>query len=351
MRCPVGWGTLPVVTMPPPAVRDDFAGPGGWDEGLRMLGITDGVIGVELDPWACATAEAAGHHRLRADVTRLNPIDWFGLEGYIASPPCPSWSRMGNGAGVAALDDLLGQAAGVLVGAPVHQVSSDPRVALMLEPLRVIVAARPRWVAFEQVPDCLPVWAHYAALLRTVGYSTATGMLDAADYGTPQHRRRAVLIAHLDRRVTLPAPTHGEDGGMLPLLPRVTVAEALGWTVAEAEARRVGNGPDAATYDCTWVTERPATTIAGRLVMCHPGANTNRFNTATKTRNDGLRLTLAEASVLQGFPADYPWQGNRGAAAQQLGNAVPPPLAAAVVGTLLGLDWPTLVDTAQGPVR
>ena len=319
---------------PPAAVRDDFAGPGGWDEGLRLLGITD-VVGIEHDRWACATAEAAGHRRSRADVTRLNPIDWFGLAGYVASPPCPSWSRMGNGAGMAALDDLLAQAAGVLAGAPIRQVSADTRVALMLEPLRAVGYLEPPWVALEQVPGCLPAWEHYATLLRARGYYVATGVLDAAAYGTPQHRRRAVLLAHRDRPVVLPAPTHGDAGGMFPLLPRVTVADALGWTVADAEARRVGNGPDAATYDCSWIAERPATTIVGNLVLHHPGTNTNRFNTATKTRNDGLRLTLAEASVLQGFPADYPWQGPLRVAAQQLGNAVPPPLAAAVLRPLL----------------
>ena len=56
-------------------IRDDFAGPGGWDEGLRLLGVTDHVVGFEWDRSACLTAKAeqiaegppmshAGHKRL-----------------------------------------------------------------------------------------------------------------------------------------------------------------------------------------------------------------------------------------------------------------------------------------------
>lgn len=50
-------------------VLDLFAGPGGWDEGAKPLGLRP--IGVEWDMAACRTAMKAGHTRVRADVAQL----------------------------------------------------------------------------------------------------------------------------------------------------------------------------------------------------------------------------------------------------------------------------------------
>lgn len=53
------------------------------------------------------------------------------------------------------------------------------------------------------------------------------------------------------------------------------------------------------------------------------------------TIHNGQRVTDAEAGVLQGFRRDYPWQGGRNHRAQQIANAVPPPMAAALLSTLI----------------
>lgn len=70
------------------AIVDGFAGPGGWSEGLRRLGYAE--VGLEIDATACATARAAGHERIEADVAALNPHDLAPAWGFIASPPCPA---------------------------------------------------------------------------------------------------------------------------------------------------------------------------------------------------------------------------------------------------------------------
>jgi site-specific DNA-cytosine methylase len=90
-----------------------------------------------------------------------------------------------------------------------------------------------------------------------------------------------------------------------------------------------------------WSLDRPATTIATRDLVPNPGANANRFNDATKSRNDGVRVTVAEAAILQSFRPDYPWQGTKTRQYQQVGNAVPPRLAAHVLAETIGTTPPT----------
>ena len=108
---------------------------------------------------------------------------------------------------------------------------------------------------------------------------------------------------------------------------------------AEVEPRV--NNQSGTDFDLAWPLDRPSPVIAGRELVTMPGANANRFNGSTKSRNDWIRVTAQEVAVLQSFPADYPWQGNKARQFQQIGNAVPPLLQAAVIATLLGepLRW------------
>lgn len=316
-------------------ILDLFAAGGGFDEGARLAGYDGPLVGIELDMDACRTAVAAGHARIRADVAAY-PAEVFAgkVSGLLASPPCQSFSRAGRRAGV---DDERGQ--------------------LVWEPLRWARAVQPEWVALEQVPDVLPIWQVTAAALREDGYSVWTGLLNSADYGVPQTRIRAVLIARRDGVALPPEPTHAalvaDDLFGSNLQPWITMADALGWSPQVAYRRTRGAGlierhgerPDTpATAPAptitgksrsdVWVLNRPATTAMGDPRIGRPGHKA-RDKGEAQFANGSVPVSVAEASILQSFRADYPWFGSKTSKHQQCGNAIPPLLAAAILRPLL----------------
>jgi DNA (cytosine-5)-methyltransferase 1 len=406
---------------------DDFAGPGGWDEGARMVGLR--AIGIEWDMAACLTAKAAGHARIRADVAAYPSEPFAGIPGYIASPPCQAWS-------------MAGKRKGELDRANCHRLADrmaagddgtdwtdweDPRSPLVCQPVRRVRELRPEWIALEEVPAVLGLWEHFARIFRNWGYSAWVGVLCAADYGVPQTRERCILMASRVAQVAPPVPTHSRDGDDGDLFDGkrekwVSMATALGWgfdeepsatvcdggtetggaepfgnmgyrkrlaafvsagvtgegrakdpatqpadtltgkgtpywtgwgytdrpapTVMAGEGGKqsgaewgsssVRNAMHAAQQSDHWAHKRPATTVVGSYcpdVIAAPGYRTkeSRQNAA-----DSIRVSVVEAGLLQSFPADYPWQGSRTKQYEQVGNAVPPLLAAHILAALTG---------------
>jgi DNA (cytosine-5)-methyltransferase 1 len=359
----------------PSQVVDLFAGAGGWEEGLRGSGYR--TLGIEQDAWACATAEAAGHPRLQADVAALDPMAFAPVAGLCASPPCQAYSCCGKHLGrydkpvVAACAHEL--AAGRDTRAARLEGCQDPRSLLTVEPLRWALALRPGWVAFEQVPAALGLWELLAGLLEGHGYHCATGLLSAERHGVPQTRKRAFLIGSLSGPVRLPAPTHrayhprrgklpaNEDG----LAPWATIAGALGWAhdglLWTNNQTHSGERPrglcralslPAFTVDSSagsWTIGAAEARVPTRQVprrQCghagdartpRPAGRDRHHHTAAPSRRprrggpEDARITPSQAGLLQGFPGGYPWQGPRSQQFRQVGNAVCPPLARLVL--------------------
>lgn len=332
-------------------IREDFAAAGGVSEGLRLNGVDPATVrAVEWEADACATARAAGHHREHMDVRKARGLDWRHLVGYTGGPPCQSFAQSGKGAGLQHIRHLQQAAALVAVGklpeeaiGAVQDEALDERSVLSLEPLHVVVAHRPQWVMLEQVPGVLPLWEACAEQMSAMGYHVATGLVHSEQFGVGQARTRAILMAHQDRPVALPEPTHSRyysrNPGLLDLGvdPWVTLAEALEWDeeTLRDRASRVPN-PDVALAR-RWVWNRPSPTVVGSYrpdVIAAPGyrkaGDPPRQNTP-----GSVWVTVQEAGVLQSFRRDYPWQGSESSQYRQVGNAHPPRMAAAILRCLL----------------
>ena len=221
---------------------DLFAGT-GWGVACQRLGIEE--YGVEIMPEAVKTREANGMDTWMNDVWDVLEADLPDGETYdidllIGSPPCQTFSLAGNGVGRKALDEVV-----ELIDSGLYRDVAnlrafgdkhDPRTALVLTPLTFAYKNRPRLMVLEQVPPVLPVWERYATEMRKWGYSVYVGKVHAEQYGVPQTRTRAILIARNDGiEATMPSPTHSKyytrnpeklDSGVQKW---VSMAEALGW--------------------------------------------------------------------------------------------------------------------------
>ncbi|MFE9199832.1 DNA cytosine methyltransferase [Streptomyces albidoflavus] len=352
-------------------IVEGFHGPGGWAEGRRILCLTTQAIGMEWDAAACATATAAGHTVIRTDVAAYPTAPFKGrIVGKVDSPPCQAWSRAGKGLGLVdqplvhqAVEDL---SRGRDTRAQLLTACKDERSLLAAEPMRWHHDLRPEWICMEEVPGVLPLFQQYAQILRGWGYSVWVGILNAADYGVPQTRRRAILIASRLRNVTAPDRTHAEypadDLFGDRLLPWVSMAEALdlpeGIVINTRGERRTAGGnnftADGPSWALTekarswWVLRQGARSNATTRRLDQPAATIvaghSRRDYQWQTVGDGPQqrrpLALAEAAVLQAFRSDFPFQGSESKAFQQIANAVPPMLAAHVLSAATGLPMP-----------
>lgn len=217
----------------------------------------------------------------------------------------------------------------------------DERTRLVLQPLRWILrklkAEQPYDViVLEQVPAVLPIWEALAEVLRSLKckYKVDFGVLHTEQFGVPQTRRRAILIANLNRDVKLPTPTHQRyrkdvapiEG--VPGFPKpwVSMADALPKRGGFKVTSNYGTGGDPKARG-ERESHLPAFTVTGKV-------SRNRLSGDGISLGSHDRFTIQEMGALQTFPADFPWWEID--AAQQIGNAIPPRLATHVLAAALG---------------
>lgn len=297
------------------------AGAGGQGLGLEMAGFDHAAL-VEIEPPACATL-------------RLNRPDWNVVEGdlraFSGSPykgvdllaggvPCPPFSKAGK------------------------QLGADDERDLFPEAIRLADEIRPQAVMLENVRGLLDaVFDDYRnkveKQLKKLGYVPGWKLLNASDYGVSQLRPRVVFVGirkDLAAGFSWPEPLKNEPPSVGELLHDLMTTN--GWRGADR-----------------W--REQASSIAPTLVggsKKHGGPDlgptrAKRAWAALGVDGHGLwddappqdfvgmpRLTTRMTARIQGFPDDWQFSGRKTAAYRQIGNAFPPPVAAAVARQILG---------------
>ena len=331
-------------------VFDLFCGAGGLSYGLFKAGFKI-VGGLDKFDYAAYTFESEFKVRvIKEDAFRISPEELYYSAGSFdvlaGCPPCQGFSSI--------------------------RVSrfgpEDIRNDLVLYYARVVEKAKPAAVFFENVPRVVKD-ARFAYLLKVLsenGYSYDYRILNAADYGVPQRRKRLVLIAVRGvRKVELPEPDHGAPDspavrkGVLP--PWKTVRDAIGDLppVEDGECHpsdslhcakklnphykeiirhvpKNGGSRDSVPEELLLPTHRKHADsfkdAFGRLWWDRPSVTiTTKFYDPSNGRfvhpEQDRALTLREGARLQTFPDDYPFQGSFTRIARQIGEAFPPLLA------------------------
>ena len=310
---------------------DVYAGGGGLTVGLKRTGFKV-VAAIENEEHAYATYRA-NHpevHALKQDVTTVSGKDLLKLTGekridlLAGCPPCQGFTSLTAKYG-----------------------KDDHRNTLIFEMSRLAREIQPRAIMIENVPGLAKkgvlLYEELKRQLRELGYDLTDGILEVADYGVPQFRRRLVLLGGLGFEIRLPKPTHSKDGKNALVRWR-TVKDSIGqmvdpvtlqdakrrgevqqsdWhvvrTLSPENVKRIKLAEAGKTWTSIPETLRPNchqggyngfTNVYGRMEWDQPsptitgGCTTfskGRFGHPIKDRT----ISVREAALLQTFPESY----------------------------------------------
>ncbi|MBC3494435.1 DNA cytosine methyltransferase [Pseudomonas sp. SWRI100] len=355
--------------MSKPTAIDLFCGAGGLSLGLKQAGF-DVRAAVEFDRLASKTYRRnLGDHLIEADIHSLDParvLEYSGLNRgdcdlVAGGPPCQGFSIQRRGA------------------------DQDARNDLVFQFLRFVDGIRPKFFLMENVSGLMskrgkPFLDELIDRFTDLGYHTHLAKLEAAAYGTPQLRKRVILIGGLFeygkifkypeeilgpdsyrtvRQAISDLPSPPLDGSPHPIvLNHAREARMSQINIERLKHIPPGGGrndlPDHLQLPCH--KNNPShrhVEVYGRLAWDKPsGTITARFDSFTRGRYahpvEHRSITLREGARLQTFPDDFSFDGNREEVARQIGNAVPPVLAKALGNSVIEALYSCKSNMAKG---
>ncbi|WP_407666822.1 DNA cytosine methyltransferase [Microvirga roseola] len=301
-----------------------FSGGGGLDLGFDRAGFRH-MASFDILPETAAVLKAARpdwevHAGDNGDVTR---IDWKSYRSKIdvlhGGPPCQPFSHAGGRRGAADVRDMI------------------PEFG------RAVLAIEPKAFILENVPGlATKKFAPYVKemILDRLGsrYQIQMLVLEAADFGVPQRRKRVFFVGFRNRAVAkrykVPSPTHARDLGAGEGLPVVMGArQALGLPDIGLDGLvpTLRSGLTGPRHSTSVVNSATAMRQWEELQIWPNGVAPDR-DAASRfaAKNGTFRLSIPDCLLLQGFPADWPIKPPVYKALGLIGNSVAPPMAYAV---------------------
>ena len=347
-------------------IIDLFAGVGGLSYGFSKLPQFNIIAANEIEK-DISIAYKLNHpdvNMLNCDINSLTEnvleeaLNGKKVDIVVGGPPCQSYSTLGK-----------------------RQM--DDRANLFMQYKRVLKILQPKAFVFENVVGILSMdkgnlFKQVQAEFEDLGYNLKYRVLDAVNFGVPQHRERVILVGFKgDNNFVYPEPTHG-DG----LKPYVTLKDAIGdLPVLKSGEKKTKYASDAtneflkfARKNCTdSVEEHSAPKNGEHLVRIMEALKDGQSkddlpedirpksgygNTYAKlwwgkpsttiTRNfacpsssrcihprDSRAMSIREGARLQSFPDDYKFYGSDGMKRLEIGNAVPPLLSMEIAKQML----------------
>lgn len=345
-----------------PTVVDLFAGVGGMSLGFRQVGF-EVIFANEFDR-EIADAYSRNHPETKMVVCDIRQLDIPGnfvsikssVDVVIGGPPCQGFSQKGS-----------------------RKTIHDERNFLFRNFVEVVKYIEPKYFVMENVPNLLTnegglFKRELIELFEELGYSVSAEVLNAADFGVPQTRRRAILIGKKGNSPLRPPRPTGEDN---------TVWDAIG----DLNFLNSGEGQLVSDYQLKTFTDYQSqmrgkskvlrnhiatkhSKIAIERMMLIPPNCTEKVlpqehqtksiysGTWTRLNADGKAptittrfdtpssgqfthpylhraLTVREAARIQSFPDDFEFSGTKMSQMRQVGNAVPPKIAKSIAVVIL----------------
>lgn len=311
-----------------------FAGGGGIEAGMVQAGIGP-VIAVEFDPTKPDLSRAitkTHHHNFSEYGCRIIQltVQEVAQSGFIgfprrpdylhASPVCANFSQAHTakaGKGIETADDLT---AAIAVAEAIRQL-------------------QPRVFTLENVPRYQNSQSFSIILdaLEQEGYSVTHSVVNMADFGLPQARRRLVLIANKGFHVALPsgATPCGWYEAIVHLIPTMPDSQLLPKQQQALEKFLAGNAPTPLLIERVGGRTQskykpghlPCNTILRSHFTDHKGCNRSKFADIWLPNGTVKSLSIKGAAILQGFPGWYEFPNETATAGSIIGYSVPPSFA------------------------